>query len=299
VASVKDLKWGITGGSGQLARSLVNLLNQREIPHIAWSRADLDISDLTAINKIRESKISVLINCAAWTDVDGAEDETKKALLVNKVGAENVALAARELEIPLIHISTDYVFSGNGQRPWKVIDNTVPTTQYGMTKLMGEEAIRDIWPDKGIILRTAWLYGPYGKNFAKTILRKIISTKDSIRVVNDQLGQPTSTVDLAKQILRCIDLECPPGSYHATNSGEASWWEFASELANLCGVDGNRIQAVTSKEFASKAKRPTYSVLDHSDWDRLGIEPMQDWRGALVEIFPEIQKAVEVELQHG
>ena len=299
MASVKDLKWGITGGSGQLARSLVNFLNQREIPHIAWSRADLDISDLTAINRIKESKISVLINCAAWTDVDGAEDETKKALLVNKVGAENLALAARELEIPLIHISTDYVFSGNGQRPWKVNDDTVPTTQYGMTKLMGEEAIRDIWPDKGIILRTAWLYGPYGKNFAKTILRKILGTKDSIRVVNDQLGQPTSTVDLAKQILRCIDLECPPGIYHATNSGEASWWEFASELANLCGVDGNRIQAVTSKEFASKAKRPTYSVLDLSDWDRLGIEPMQDWRGALVEIFPEIQKAVEVELQHG
>jgi len=299
VASVKDLMWGITGGSGQLARSLVNLLNQREIPHIAWSRADLDISDLTAINKIKESKISVLINCAAWTDVDGAEDETKKALLVNKVGAENVALAARELEIPLIHISTDYVFSGNGQRPWKVNDDTVPTTQYGMTKLMGEEAIRDIWPDKGIILRTAWLYGPYGKNFAKTILRKITSTKDSIRVVNDQLGQPTSTVDLAKQILRCIDLECPPGIYHATNSGEASWWEFASELANLCGVDGNRIQAVTSKEFASKAKRPTYSVLDLSDWDRLGIEPMQDWRGALVEAFPEIRKVVEVELQNG
>ena len=299
MASVKDLRWGITGGSGQLAKSLVDLLNQWDIPHIAWSRADLDISDLTAINKIKESKISVLINCAAWTDVDGAEDETKKALLVNKVGAENLALAARELEIPLIHISTDYVFSGNGQRPWKVNDDTVPTTQYGMTKLMGEEAIRDIWPDKGIILRTAWLYGPYGKNFAKTILRKILGTKDSIRVVNDQLGQPTSTVDLAKQILRCIDLECPPGIYHATNSGEASWWEFASELANLCGVVGNRIQAVTSKEFASNAKRPTYSVLDLSDWDRLGIEPMQDWRGALVGIFPEIQKAVEVELQHG
>lgn len=299
MASVKDLRWGITGGSGQLAKSLVNLLNQREIPHIAWSRADLDISDLTAIDKIKESKVSVLINCAAWTDVDGAEDETKKALLVNKVGAENVALAARELEIPLIHISTDYVFSGNGQRPWKVNDDTVPTTQYGMTKLMGEEAIRDIWPDKGIILRTAWLYGPYGKNFAKTILRKILGTIDPIRVVNDQLGQPTSTVDLAKQILRCIDLKCPPGTYHATNSGEASWWEFASELANLCGVDGNRIQAVTSKEFASKAKRPTYSVLDLSDWDRLGIESMQDWRGALVEAFPEIRKAVEVELQNG
>ena len=299
MASVKDIKWGITGGSGQLAKSLVNLLNQREIPHTAWSRADLDTSDLTAINKIKESKISVLINCAAWTDVDGAEDETKKALLVNKLGAENVALAAKELEIPLIHISTDYVFSGNGQRPWKVNDDTGPTTQYGITKLMGEEAIKDIWPDKGIILRTAWLYGPYGKNFAKTILRKILGTKDPIRVVNDQLGQPTSTVDLAKQILRCIDLECPPGTYHATNSGEASWWEFASELANLCEVDGNRIQAVTSKEFASKAKRPTYSVLDLSDWDRLGIEPMQDWRGALVEIFPEIQKAVELELQHG
>ena len=299
MASIKDLRWGITGGSGQLAKSLVNLLNQREIPHIAWSRADLDTSDLTAINKIKESKISVLINCAAWTDVDGAEDETKKALVVNKVGAENVALAARELEIPLIHISTDYVFSGNGQRPWKVNDDTVPTTQYGMTKLMGEEAIRDIWPHKGIILRTAWLYGPYGKNFAKTILKKILSTSDPIRVVNDQLGQPTSTVDLAKQILRCIDLECPPGTYHATNSGEASWWEFASELAKLCGVDGSRIQAVTSKEFASKAKRPTYSVLDLTDWDRLGIEPMQDWRGALVEIFPEIQKAVGGELHHG
>lgn len=299
MASVKDLRWGITGGSGQLAKSLVNLLNQQEIPHIAWSRTDLDISDLTAINKIKESKISVLINCAAWTDVDGAEDETKKALLVNKVGAENLALAARDLEIPLIHISTDYVFSGNEKRPWKVNDDTIPTTQYGMTKLMGEEAIRNIWPNKGIILRTAWLYGPYGKNFAKTILRKILSTQSPIRVVNDQLGQPTSTLDLAKQIVRCIDLECPPGTYHATNSGEASWWEFASELASLCGVERNRIQAVTSKEFASKAKRPTYSVLDLSDWGRLGIEPMQDWRGALVEIFPEIQKAVEVELQHG
>ncbi|MEN9305874.1 MAG: dTDP-4-dehydrorhamnose reductase [Actinomycetota bacterium] len=289
------MKWGITGGSGQLSRSLIDQLESQGQAFEAWSHHDLDVSKPESVNTIANSNIKVLINCAAWTNVDGAEDAELQANLANRDGALNMALAAKKLGVPLIHISTDYVFSGNNTSPWKVEDETHPTSKYGLSKLLGEISIEQNFASY-YILRTAWLYGPYGKNFAKTILRKALTTKDEIKVVNDQKGQPTSTVDLAKHIFKIVNSDAPFGIYHATNSGSATWWEFARELFTLARQDPERVIPVSSSEFPSKVKRPAYSVLDHSKWGMVGIEPMHDWRAALHEIFPEIKSAVEREL---
>ena len=292
------MKWGITGGSGQLSCSLIELLKAQGHTFQAWSHHDLDISNPESVNTLAKSNIEVLINCAAWTNVDGAEDAEEQANLANRDGALNMALAAKKLGVPLIHISTDYVFSGNNTSPWKVEDETHPTSKYGLSKLLGEISIEQNFINY-YILRTAWLYGPYGKNFAKTILKKAFTTKDEIKVVHDQKGQPTSTVDLAKQIIQIVNSNAPFGIYHATNSGSATWWEFARELVSLAQQNPERVIPVSSGEFPSKVKRPSYSVLDHSKWDMVGIEPMQDWRAALHEIFPEIKSAVERELSVG
>jgi len=299
VASIKEMTWAITGGSGQLARSLVDLLEKQGINHHSWSRIALDISKPQDLKRITDVDPTVIVNCAAWTNVDGAEDHPNEALSVNRDGARNIAQLAKELDIPLIHISTDYVFSGKSEQPWKTTDEPHPTSRYGETKLQGEMAIQEFWPEKSSILRTAWLYGPYEKNFAKTILKKAITTQDVLRVVNDQRGQPTTTVDLAKQILDLVLIDAPSGVYHATNSGEATWWDLAKEIVSLAGETIERVIPVTSQEFPSKVLRPSYSVLDHSSWSKVGLQPMRDWREALREVFPSIRNAVEKELSNG
>ena len=296
MAAFEKMKWAITGGSGQLARSLVDLLDQENLPYRAWGHSELDITDISCISKIEEYAPDLLVNCAAWTNVEGAEETPQDANMVNKTGAENIALAANSLGIPLIHISTDYVFSGSGSQPWSLESKTEPTSAYGISKLLGEEGVKLQIDLRYYILRTGWLYGPYGKNFAKTILKKVLSTDDSINVVNDQVGQPTSTKNLANQILQVANSNIPSGIYHATNSGEATWWDFARELAILSGEDIERIVPISSEAFPSKVRRPKYSALDHSMWSKVGIDEMQDWRLALREIFPEIRSAVEREL---
>jgi len=293
------MMWAITGGSGQLALSLVDLLKEQGINNRSWSRTDLDISKPQDLKKITDVDPTVIVNCAAWTNVDGAEDHPSEALSVNRDGARNIAQLAKELDIPLIHISTDYVFSGKSEQPWKTTDEPHPTSKYGETKLQGEMAIQEFWPEKSSILRTAWLYGPYGKNFAKTIVKKAISTQEDLRVVNDQRGQPTTSVDLARQVLELVLAKAPFGVYHATNSGEATWWEFAREIVYLAGESTERVIPVTTQEFPSKVLRPSYSVLDHSSWSKVGLQPMSDWRKALREVFPAIRNAVEKELSNG
>jgi dTDP-4-dehydrorhamnose reductase len=299
VASIKEMKWAITGGSGQLARSLVRVLDSRGDSYVAWRKSDLDVVDKSSIKTIKAAAPKILINCAAWTNVDGAEDDFKGALEVNRDGAQNCAISAKDLGIPLIHISTDYVFSGDTNYPWKVNDLTDPTTKYGTSKLLGETAILETYPSGALILRTAWLYGPFGKNFAKTIIKKALTTKDEIKVVNDQVGQPTSTIDLAHQIINLAETGLSSGIYHGSNSGQATWWEFACALMELSGENSNRISPVLSKEFQTKTKRPEYSVLDHSEWQDSGVSPMRPWRTALEAIYPEIHKAVERELANG
>lgn len=296
MAAFEKMKWAITGGSGQLARSLVDLLDQENLPYRAWGHSELDVTDISCISKIEEYSPDLLVNCAAWTNVEGAEKMPQDANMVNRKGTKNMALAANSLGIPLIHISTDYVFSGSGSKPWSLESKTEPISAYGISKLLGEEVVKSQINLTYYILRTGWLYGPHGKNFAKTILKKVLSTGDSINVVNDQVGQPTSTKNLANQILQVANRVIPSGIYHATNSGEATWWDFARELVILLGEDIERIVPISSEAFPSKVRRPKYSVLDHSMWSKVGIEEMQDWRLALREIFPEIRSAVEREL---
>lgn len=299
MATSKEMKWGITGGSGQLARSLVDLLSKEGIQYVAWDHSEVDIGDPSSIEKISGCQPSVLINCAAWTDVDGAEDFFEDALKVNQVGTQNVAVAARELNIPLIHISSDYVFSGTKSQPWNINDVAEPTSKYGVSKLLSERKIQEIWPDKSLIFRTAWLYSPYKRNFAKTMIHKALASKQAVSVVNDQTGQPTNAQDLAAQILSSVKNQIPSGIYHATNSGQATWWDFACRLFQLCGESTDRVKPVMSQDFPSRVKRPTYSVLDHSEWSKVGIGEMRDWKVALDESFPEIRNVVERELSLG
>jgi len=296
VAAFKEMKWAITGGSGQLSRSLVDLLDKEGVPYIAWSHKDLDVADDSSISVIKETSPDLLINCAAWTNVDAAEEFPEKATRVNQVGPRNMARAAKELKIPLIHISTDYVFSGQSRQPWSTDSKTEPMSTYGLSKLLGEKEISKNLDRNFYILRTAWLYGPYGRNFSKTILKKALTSKDSINVVNDQIGQPTTTKSLAEQIFKVAKQNIPSGTYHATNTGQASWWDFAREIFELAGEDVERVRSSTSEDFPSNVKRPKYSVLDQSAWSKVGMETMPEWRRALKEVFPEIRKAVEREL---
>jgi dTDP-4-dehydrorhamnose reductase len=296
VAAFTEMKWAITGGSGQLSRSLVDLLDKEGVPYIAWSHKDLDVADDSSISVIKEMSPDLLINCAAWTNVDVAEEFPEKATRVNQVGPRNMARAAKELKIPLIHISTDYVFSGKSRQPWSTDSKTEPMSSYGLSKLLGEKEITKSLDVNFYILRTAWLYGPYGKNFSKTILKKAITSKEPINVVDDQIGQPTSTRSLAQQIFKVAKSRVPSGIYHATNTGQASWWDFACEIFALAGEDVERVRPSNSEDFPSKVKRPKYSVLDQSAWSKVGMETMPEWREALKEVFPEIRNAVEREL---
>lgn len=296
VATFKEMKWAITGGSGQLARSLVDLLDAEGVPYLAWSHKDLDVADNSSISIIKQFAPNLLVNCAAWTNVEMAEESPEKATKTNQVGARNVAQAAKELGIPVIHISTDYVFSGHSDKPWSTDRETEPTSSYGISKLLGEKEIINVLDSNFYILRTAWLYGPFGRNFAKTILKKTLTSKDPIRVVSDQHGQPTSTKSLAHQIFKVAYGHIPDGIYHATNTGQATWWDFAREIVKLADEDIERVMPSSLEDFPSKVNRPKYSVLDQSTWSKVGLAQMPDWRVALKEVFPEIRKAVEREL---
>jgi dTDP-4-dehydrorhamnose reductase len=206
---------------------------------------------------------------------------------------------ARDLDIPLIHISTDYVFSGQADKPWKVSDETRPLSAYGKSKLLGENVIKEVWPDKSIVLRTAWLYGPHGKNFAKTIIKKAASHEGTIKVVSDQRGQPTTTTDLAIKIIEVANSKIISGVFHATNSGEASWWDFARELYSLMGKSEDLVLPIPAQDYPTQVIRPSYTVLDHAEWEKVGLSPMRNWNNALSESFPSILAEVERELSDG
>jgi dTDP-4-dehydrorhamnose reductase len=237
----------------------------------------------------------VIINCAAWTDVDAAETHENLASKVNGGGAEKIAVAAKNCGAKLIHISTDYVFSGESKTPWQVADEINPQSAYGRTKADGEGLVLGTYSENSKIVRTAWLYSPWGKNFAKTMTRLALNGDGEVRVVNDQLGQPTSATDLAKQLVELSLSSSPAGIYHGTNSGQATWFEFAQEIFRLSGADVNRVIPVSSSEYLRPAKRPSYSVLSHDSWAATNVKPMRDWRIALAEAVPAIISAVKAQ----
>ena len=290
------MSWLITGGSGQLGIAVSQELDDHGILFEAWSSQDLDITQGPIVRDlIAKLSPKVIMNCAAWTDVDGAENSELQASRVNKDGAENIAIASKECGAKLIHISTDYVFSGQSETPWKITDEINPQSAYGRTKAQGESKVLAIYPEHSSIVRTAWLYSPWGKNFAKTMTKLAIKGEGEVRVVRDQVGQPTSAIDLAKQLVEFGLSTSPAGIYHGTNSGQATWFDFAQVIFQFAGADVNRLVPVFSSEFLRPAKRPFFSVLSHDAWLDTSVQPMRDWRIALADAMPAIISAVKAE----
>ena len=271
----------VTGGHGQLGSALLPWLAARGDEVLATDAADLDITDPQAVSSlIRSFHPDVVVNAAAWTAVDLAEEREADALRVNADGPANLALACAGSGARLLHISTDYVFAGDATSPYRVEDPPAPRSAYGRTKFAGEEAVRRELPEAHWIVRTAWLYGLQGENFAKTMMR-LADTRDSIQVVDDQRGQPTYAGDLAAQLVRLLDAQPPAGTFHATNAGECTWFTFAQAVLEASGRDAAKVVPCTSAEFVRPAPRPAYSVLDDSRWAECGIAPMRPWREAL------------------
>lgn len=290
------MSWLITGGSGQLGIAVSRELDKHGIAFDAWSSKDLNITQSSTVGKaIGNLSPTVIINCAAWTDVDRAESQELDASRVNSAGPENLALAAKPSNSRLIHVSTDYVFSGESQSPWQISDEINPQTAYGRTKAMGESRVLASHPENSFVVRTAWLYSPWGKNFAKTMTKLALKGGGEVRVVKDQVGQPTSAIDLAKQLVELGLSTSPAGIYHGTNSGQATWFDFAQEIFKLSGADVGRVTPVSSSEYPRPAKRPSYSVLSHDGWASTSVEPLRDWRIALADAMPAIISTVKAE----
>lgn len=269
----------VTGATGMLGQDLQKVLAGR--PVTALGRADLDVTDADAVAAAVEGH-DCIVNCAAYTKVDDAETHESLAFAVNATGAGNLAAAAAKHGARLVQLSTDYVFDGTATEPYPEDAPRHPVSAYGRTKAEGERLALELNPGRTFVVRTAWLYGRHGPNFAKTMLR-LAADHETVSVVNDQLGQPTWTLDLARQIVGMLDADAPDGIYHATNSGQASWYEFAKAVFSVAGLDADRVKPTSSAQFVRPAPRPAYSVLGHEAWRRSGLEPMRDWREALAD----------------
>ena len=229
---------------------------------------------------------AVVVNAAAYTAVDAAEEHEGLALRVNGDGPRVLAEAvAARPGIRLVHISTDYVFSGEATTPYPEDAPPAPRSAYGRTKLAGERAVLEALPDRGYLVRTAWLYGVHGGNFVKTMLA-LEAAEPEISVVDDQRGQPTWSRDLARQIVALVDAGSPAGIYHGTSSGQTTWFGFTREIYRLIGADPERVRPTTTEAFPRPAPRPAFSVLGHDRWVSAGLAPIRDWRDALAEALP-------------
>ena len=275
----------ITGSNGMLGHDLIEVLKGNHELILTTSKT-LDITDKEHVLEfISQNNPDVVINSAAYTDVDGCEENQDLAYRVNGEGVENLALACRQTDSTLVHISTDYIFNGKNTRPWFEDDEIGPISVYGKSKLKGEQAILEIL-DKFFIVRTAWLYGINGKNFPKTML-ELAENHSEITVVYDEVGTPTYTPDLAEAISQLIETDYY-GIYHITNSGSCSWCEFARYIFEISGKDV-KVIPVTASEFARPAPRPHYSVLNNRNWVENGFEPLRSYKEAIKEYIELIE----------
>ena len=294
--ALKVMMWVVTGASGQLGLALAKQLTLEGIDFIALDSKQLDITNVDQVNEVI-SRISpqIIVNTAAWTDVDGAENKSKLAFAVNEKGVKNLALAAKFTNSTLMHISTDYVFSGESDQPFHELAQLDPQSVYGCSKAAGELVIKEVYSGGSYVVRTAWLYSEYGKNFAKTMCSLALNSDHEVPVVDDQVGQPTNAQDLASQMVLLANSGADFGIYHGTNSGQSSWFEFAREIFRLSGADVNRVIGVSSSQYPTLAKRPKYSVLGHKSWSRQGLAPMQAWKTSLERALPGILNSVGCE----
>ena len=269
------MRWLVVGANGMLGQDLVSALAERGYTVDAADRNELDITDPTSADA-GVVGYDVVVNCAAWTAVDNAEEQEGQAFLVNAVGPANLARATRAAGARLVQISTDYVFAGDATAPYAERAPLMPKSAYGRTKGAGEWAVQAHTEDY-LIVRTAWLYGAKGSCFPKTIV-KLLADRDMLTVVDDQVGQPTWTVDLADLLIRLVEAKAPSGIYHGTSSGQTSWHGFAQAAALSAGYDATKVQPTTSEDFVRPAPRPSYSVLGHDGLASVGVEPIGDWR---------------------
>lgn len=270
----------ITGSKGQLGLELTKQLEkEKKYEIIATDRDELNIIDINSVNEfLLNNKPDVVINCAAHTAVDLCETDVENAYKINAVGPRNLAIVCEKIGAKLVQVSTDYVFDGNGTRPYREDDTTCPNSIYGTSKLMGENFVREFC-SRYFVVRTAWLYGE-GNNFVRTML-KLSETNSELNVVNDQFGSPTSTVDLAKAIIDLMTTE-HYGVYHGTCEGQCSWYDFAKKIFEIKNID-IKVNPVTSEEFKRPAPRPAYSVLDNFMLKLVGLNSFRTWEKSLEE----------------
>jgi dTDP-4-dehydrorhamnose reductase len=271
------MKYLITGAHGMLGRDLQDALSGRDVT--ALSRTQLDITNADAVLAAVAGH-DIVINAAAYTKVDDAESHEDEAFAINATGAANLARAAAKHGAILVQLSTDYVFDGTATEPYPEDAPRNPVSAYGRTKAEGERLALQLNPERTIIIRTAYLYGQHGPNFAKTMLR-LADSHDTVSVVTDQVGQPTWTLDLAKQIIALLDSGVTSGIFNGTASGEASWYDFARAIFSASGLDPDRVRPTDSSHFVRPAPRPAYSVLGHDSWLQAGLSPLRNWRTAL------------------
>lgn len=279
----------VTGAKGQLGYDVMNELKKRGHEGVGVDVEEMDITNPDIVDKvITESNVDVVMHGAAYTAVDAAEDNIDICSKINAYGTENVAKVCKKLDIPMVYISTDYVFDGQGTRPWEPDDERHPLNVYGQSKYEGELAVQNNL-DKFFIIRIAWVFGVNGKNFIKTMLN-LAKNHDTISVVNDQTGSPTYTYDLARLLVDMMETD-KYGFYHATNEGLCTWYEFAVEIFRQAGVDVN-VVPVTSAEFQAKAKRPSNSRMNKDKLDAMGFARLPSWQDALAR-YLEILKSME------
>lgn len=275
----------VTGVNGQLGYDVIRVLNERGIECIGVGRNDFDVTDEMAVkNYISRLKPEAVIHCAAYTAVDKAEDEVELCEKVNANGTKFIAEACRNIEAKMLYISTDYVFPGNGDKPYETDDATGPLGVYGKTKLDGEKAVINTI-DKYFIVRISWVFGKNGKNFVKTMLN-IGKDKESVNVVCDQIGSPTYTCDLAQLICDMIKTN-RYGIYHASNEGFCSWADFAEEIFKCAGYKTN-VNHISTSEYPTKAVRPLNSRLSKKSLDNAGFKRLPHWKDAVKRYIDEI-----------
>lgn len=268
----------VTGVKGQLGFDVVNELEKRGIEAVGVDIQEMDITDRTSVEQvIRQEMPDAVIHCAAYTAVDAAEENEALCRRVNADGTRNIAEVCKALDSKMIYISTDYVFSGEGERPWEPEDERGPKSVYGQTKYEGELAVQELL-DKYFIVRIAWVFGVNGKNFVKTML-KLAENHDTITVVNDQFGSPTYTYDLARLLVDMVQTD-KYGVYHATNEGICSWYDFACAIFEEAGIPMN-VKPVSTEEYGAKASRPANSRMSKEKLTQQGFERLPAWQNAL------------------
>jgi dTDP-4-dehydrorhamnose reductase len=277
-------RWLVTGAGGMLGRDLVAALGTDPDRRVtAATRAELDLTDPAALRSAVDGH-QVVVNAAAWTDVDGAETQEAAATAVNGTGVENLARACAETGARLLHVSTDYVFPGDADRPYPEDAPTDPINAYGRGKLVGELAVARLLPQTGYLVRTAWLYGAHGGNFVATMLR-LAGEREHLDVVDDQHGQPTWSYALAERLIALGEAalagRAPAGAYHGTAAGQTTWFGLAREVFRRAGLDPERVRPTSSDRYVRPARRPAYSVLGHDRWSAAGLAPMAHWREML------------------